>query len=236
MCAAPLPPSPSSATGTARPPGLVIGLTGGIGSGKSTVADRFVARGAALVDTDQLAHQLTVPGGDAMATIEAAFGPTVVAADGSLDRAAMRTVVFQDPAARRRLEAILHPMIRARTDAGARAALAGGAPYVLLAIPLLVEAGNVRSRVDRVLVIDCPVEVQIARVMTRSGLSRAEVERILAAQATREARLAAADDVIDNGGDLEALEPRVRALHEHYLTLARAGDAAPPPQSASPGA
>ena len=204
----------------ARPDGLVIGLTGGIGSGKSTVADHFEARGAAIIDTDRIAHELTAPGGAAMAAIEAAFGPTVIAADGSLDRAAMRSLAFSDPRARRRLEAILHPLIRSLTDGRARAALAAGAPYVMLAIPLLVEAGNARSRVDRVLVIDCPAEVQIRRVMTRSGLTRAEVERILDAQASREARLAVADDVLDNGGDLEALEPGVDALHRRYLALA----------------
>ena len=218
--------SPAPTTGSpGRTTGLVIGLTGGIGSGKSTVADRFEARGAAVIDTDRIAHELTASAGAAMAPIEAAFGPTVVAPDGSLDRAAMRTLAFSDPEARRRLEAILHPMIRSLTDDRTRAALAAGAPYVILAIPLLVEAGNARSRVDRVLVIDCPVDVQISRVMARSGLARAEVERILAAQVTREARLAAADDVLDNGGALEALEPGVDALHRRYLALAGAADA-----------
>lgn len=200
--------------------GLILGLTGGIGSGKSTVADRFVEHGAALVDTDRIAHQLTAPGGGAMPAIAGAFGTGVIAADGSLDRAAMRALVFGDPETRRRLEAILHPMIRSLTDAGAREALAAGAPYVILAIPLLVEGGQARSRVGRIVVVDCPPEVQIQRVMARSGLDRAEVERILAAQATREARLAVADDVIDNGGDLAALEPQVARLHARYLALA----------------
>ncbi len=202
--------------------GLIIGLTGGIGSGKSTVADRFVALGAALVDTDRIAHQLTAPDGAAMAEIASVFGRRVIAADGSLDRAAMRALVFNDPQTRRRLESILHPMIRELTDAGARQALAGGAPYVILAIPLLVESGQARSRVDRVAVVDCPPEIQMERVMTRSGLERAEVERILAAQASREARLAVADDVIDNGSDLSALMPQIDRLHASYLDLAAA--------------
>lgn len=220
------PGSPSPAPSPRRDPaGVVVGLTGGIGSGKSTVADRFEARGAVIIDTDRIAHELTVPGGAAMAAIEAAFGPTVIATDGSLDRAAMRALAFSDPQARRRLEAILHPLIRSLTDERARAALAAGAPYVMLAIPLLVESGNARSRVDRVLVIDCPVEVQISRVMARSGLSRAEVQRILDAQASRDARLAVADDVLDNGGSLEALEPGVEALHRRYLALAGAAGA-----------
>ena len=212
--------SPNPAPAPRPRPGFVVGLTGGIGSGKSTVADRFAERGAAVIDTDHIAHELTGPGGAAMVPIRAAFGDSVVAADGRLDRAAMRTVAFGDPEARRRLEAILHPMIRDLTDRRARAALADGAPYVVLGIPLLVEAGNARSRVDRVLVVDCPVEVQISRVMTRSGLSRAEVERILAAQASREARLAVADDLIDNGAGMDELAPQVDALHRRYLELA----------------
>ncbi len=227
------PSSQTLASPQSPPPhaGLVIGLTGGIGSGKSTVADRFAERGAAIVDTDQIAHELTAPGGEAMAPIEAAFGPTVVAADGSLDRAAMRALAFGDSEARRRLEAILHPMIRTRTDQRARAALAAGAPYAMLAIPLLVEAGNARSRVDRILVVDCPVEVQIQRVGERSGLARAEVERILAAQATRDARLAVADDVIDNGGGRDELAPQVDALHRRYLDLAAASPTRPGPNA-----
>jgi dephospho-CoA kinase len=166
----------------------VIGLTGGIGSGKSTVADLLVARGAALVDTDRIAHELTAPGGEAIAPIRAAFGDAVVAADGRMDRAAMRALAFADPDARRRLEAILHPMIRARTRAGIDAAIAAGAPYVLVAVPLLVESGDWRGRYDRVLVVDCPPEVQVGRVIARSGLARAQVDAILAAQASREQR------------------------------------------------
>lgn len=200
----------------------MIALTGGIGSGKSTVADLFVARGAALVDTDALAHELTAPGGAAIGPIRAAFGDGVIAADGRMDRAAMRALAFSDPSARRRLEAILHPMIRDRTDQGVHAAIAAGAPYVLVAIPLLVESGNPRGRHDRVLVVDCPPEVQVERVIARSGLPRAQVEAILAAQVSRAARLAAADDVIDNGGVPEALAAQVDRLHASYAGLSRA--------------
>jgi dephospho-CoA kinase len=199
----------------------VIGLTGGIGSGKSTVADRLVAHGAALVDTDAIAHALTAPGGDAIEPIRAAFGDGVVAPDGRMDRAAMRTLAFSDPGARKRLEAILHPMIRARTQAGIEAAVREGAPYVIVAVPLLVESGDWRGRYDRVLVVDCPPEVQIERVIARSALPRAQVESILAAQASRAQRLAAADDVIDNGGAPDALDAQVARVHAAYAGLSR---------------
>ena len=203
---------------------LVIGLTGGIGSGKSTVADLLVARGAALVDTDRIAHALTAPGGDAIAPIRTAFGEGVIAADGRLDRAAMRAIAFSDPAARRRLEGILHPMIRARTQAGIEAAVAAGAPYVLVAVPLLVESGDWRGRYDRVLVVDCPEPVQVDRVMSRSALPREQVEAILAAQATRVQRLAAADDVVDNGGAPAALTAQIDRLHAAYVGLSRSDE------------
>src|SRR5690606_21970259 len=173
-----------------------IGLTGGIGSGKSTVADRFVALGAALVDTDVIAHRLTAPGGAAIDAIRERFGNPMISADGRLDRAAMRAHVFSHPQARQSLESILHPMIRSVADEELAAAACSGADYALVAIPLLVESGRARHRVERVLVIDCPEEVQVARVMKRSGLARAEVEAIMRAQASRQQRLAAADDVI----------------------------------------
>ncbi len=195
----------------------VVGLTGGIGSGKSTVADLFVARGAALVDTDAIAHELTGPHGAAMAAITEAFGPAVVDARGALDRAAMRRQVFADATARQRLEAILHPLIRAESD---RRCQAARAPYVILAVPLLVESGSYRERVQRVLVVDCPEAVQVARVMARNGLGEAEVQAILAAQASRQQRLAVADDVVDNGGDAAALVPQVERLHHQYLAAA----------------
>ncbi len=195
------------------PPRLVIGLTGGIGSGKSLVANMFAERGASIVDTDQIAHSLTGPKGAAMPDILAEFGARMADSRGAMDRAQMRELVFREPAAKRRLEAILHPMIRAATEAAA--ADASGA-YVMLAIPLLVESGAWKQRVNRVLVIDCPEEVQVARVMARNGLAEGQVRAIMAAQVPRAVRLAAADDVIDNGGQIEALTPQVDRLHDFY--------------------
>lgn len=200
-------------------PTLIIGLTGGIGSGKSTVADALVTRGAALVDTDQIAHALTAPGGTAIEPIRQAFGDAVIAPDGRMDRAAMRERAFSDPQARKLLEGILHPLIRAGTDAGIAAALRNAAPYVLVAIPLLVEGGGARGRFDRVLVVDCPTEVQVERVMRRSGLARSQVDAIMAAQATREQRLAVADDVVDNGGSPDALLAQVERIDGLYRRL-----------------
>ncbi len=205
-------------TNTARAR-LLIGLTGGIGSGKSTVADLFAAQGVTLVDTDLIAHALTGPGGAAMAPIQASFGSSVIAADGRLDRAAMRQIAFSDPKARQGLEAILHPMIRAQSD---REVAAASGVYTLLVVPLMVESGKWRERVHRLLVVDCPREVQIDRVMQRSHLPREQIEAILAAQASREQRLAAADDIIDNAGSPDALPGQVHALHRAYTLLARA--------------
>lgn len=192
---------------------FVVGLTGGIGSGKSTVADLFAARGADVVDTDVIAHELTAPGGAAIEAIRARFGDGVLRADGALDRDAMRARAFDDPQARRALEAILHPMIR---DESERRILAATGPYVLHVVPLLVESGGRAGRFDRVLVVDCPVDVQIERVRRRSGLSVERIESILATQASRETRRAAADDVIDNGHGADALAPQVEALHRAY--------------------
>ena len=202
--------------------GLTIGLTGGIGSGKSAAAECFSRLGAAIVDSDAIAHELTAPGGAAMPVLKSAFGKAVMAADGRLDRVRIRRQAFADPEVRKRLEAILHPMIRARADERCQEALDAGAPYVVLVVPLLVESGAYEGRVDRVAVVDCDDETRIARVMARSGLSRLEVERIMAAQATREQRLAAADDVVDNNGTHADLEAQVRDLHSRYLTKTRA--------------
>ena len=196
---------------------FVVGLTGGIGSGKSAVADRFAGFGAALVDTDAIAHELTGPGGAAMPAIAAAFGDCVVQADGALNRTAMRALAFSDGSARARLEAILHPMIRAESDARVRRA---EAPYVILAVPLLVESGSFRERCDRVLVVDCPEAMQVERVRARNGLSEQQVRAIMAAQASRAERLAVADDVVDNSGSLDALDDRVAELDGEYRTLA----------------
>lgn len=197
-----------------------IGLTGGIGSGKSLVADLLAQSGAAVVDTDAIARELTAPGGAAIDPIRTRFGADMIDAGGALDRGRMRALVFDDDDARAALEAILHPLIRRITDERATAARA--APYVLLAIPLLVEAGNWRDRLARVLVVDCPVAVQIERVTRTRGLARAQVEAIIARQASRAQRLAAADDVVVNdGSDPRALAARLRPLHLRYAALGR---------------
>ena len=237
---------------------FTVGLTGGIGSGKSTVADCFAALGVPVIDTDVIARDLTAPargtppdarpagglgaapGGAALEEIRAVFGETVMQADGTLDRAALRRRVFADSAARRQLEAILHPRIR-QVVGDMLATLT--APYALVVIPLLVqrqdrpkgerlaaypsrvETGGYRDMLDRVLVVDCPEGVQIARVKARSGLSHDEIKAILAAQAGRAERLAVADDIIVNTATPEALRAEVAALHQRYLALA----AAPPP-------
>jgi dephospho-CoA kinase len=199
---------------------FAVGLTGGIGSGKSTVADLFAAHGVPLVDTDLIAHRITAPHGIAMPQIAAEFGDSFVAADGSLDRARMRTLVFSDDGARKRLEGITHPLIRAETEREQREAQG---PYVIVVVPLLVESGSWKTRVNRVLTVDCSVETQISRVMSRNGFSREQVLAIIARQATREARLAAADDIIDNdNAPLDALKAQVDAQHRVYLALAAA--------------
>lgn len=197
---------------------LVVGLTGGIGSGKSAAADDFAAHGASVVDTDAIARQLTEKGGAAVAEIEKSFGRTFLDQSGAMDRKKMRDQVFADPAAKRALEALLHPMIRAES---ARRIAAAGGPYVIHVVPLLIESPDYRSRVDRVLVVDCPEETQLARVRARSGLSEDEVRAIMRTQISRAERLAAADDVIDNRGSRDALRKQVAALHQKYLQFAR---------------
>lgn len=197
---------------------FVVGLTGGIGSGKSAAADEFARLGAAVVDTDVIARELTAPGGAAMPQVRALFGDAFVAPSGGMDREAMRRRVFSDPGARRALEGLLHPMIRAESE---RRIAAARAPYVVHVVPLLVESPDYRSRVDRVLVVDAPEELQVRRVGARSGLAAEEVRGIIASQASRQARLAAADDIIDNAGDLAALRAQVAALHAKYVALAR---------------
>ena len=201
----------------------IIGLTGGIGSGKSTVAELFGTLGATVIDADAIAHALTAPGGSAMQAIRTAFGEDYIDPEGVLDRAKMRNLVFADPAAKKNIEAILHPLIRAESD---RLSATASGPYVILMIPLLVESRGAkppgRDRYRRIAVVDCPAEIQVARVMARSGLSEPQVRAIMAAQASREQRLAAADDVIDNAGLAQALRPQVERLHRQYLALAGA--------------
>jgi len=202
---------------------LEIGLTGGIGSGKTRVADMFAARGAALIDTDLLAHEITAPGGAAIAPLVEAFGPRCLRPDGAMDRDAMRALVFSDPSAKARLEGITHPLIRQLTEARAAAIRAAGQhPYLIYVVPLLVESGTWRTRVGRVLVVDCQEATQVARVMARNGFTRDQVLSIMAKQATRAARLAVADDVIDNDGPPEALAPQVEGLDALYRRLSAA--------------
>jgi dephospho-CoA kinase len=194
-----------------------VGLTGGIGSGKSTVADLFAAHGAGIVDTDAIAHALTAPGAPAIEEIRRRFGDRFIAADGALDRGRMREWVFADPRARRELEALLHPMIRAEAR---RQFGESQSPYVIVVIPLLVESGASPEFIRRVAVVDCDPEVQVARVIRRSALSREQVLAIMGSQATREQRLEAADDVIRNDGSLADLQAQVGPLDELYRRLA----------------
>lgn len=196
---------------------LVVGLTGGIGSGKSAAAEEFGRLGATVVDTDTIAHELTQAGGAAMPQVRTLFGEGYVDARGAMDRAKMRALAFQDPAARKKLEQLLHPLIRAESE---RRIAAASGPYVIHVVPLLVESGDYRQRVARVLVVDCPENAQFDRVRQRSGLPDEEIRRIIRSQASREERLAAADDVIDNSGLLAALHKQVRELHARYLELA----------------
>lgn len=197
---------------------LRIALTGGVASGKSTVARLFQALGAKLIDTDQVAREVVAPGTPALARLVEQFGPHVLRADATLDRPLLRELVFRDPEARAKLEAITHPAIRERV---ARISATAGGPYQIIAVPLLVETGTQRNY-DRVLLVDCDPAVQRIRLMARDGLSADQADRMLAAQATREARLASADDVIVNDSDAAALAPQVETLHRRYLVLAGA--------------
>ena len=199
---------------------LIVGLTGGVGSGKTTVANEFAALGAAIVDTDVIAHQLTGVQGAAIPAIVAEFGESFLRSDGALDRPAMRKLVFSDAKAKRRLEAILHPLIRRESELQCQRAV--DAPYIVLVVPLLVESDAYCQLIDRVLVVDCDETIQLARVMKRSGLFAEEARSIMAAQASRAARLADADDVIVNDTGREELSRGVADLHRQYLALAAA--------------
>ena len=195
---------------------FVVGLTGGIGSGKSAAAAEFARLGAAVVDTDEIAHELTKKNGLALSEIRKTFGEKAIGPDGAMDRQVMRERVFADPTARRTLEGILHPMIR---EESARRIAAAAGPYIVHVVPLLVESGDYVRRVDHVLVVDAPEEVQVARVRTR-GLAEEQVRSIIRSQAERAERLKAADDIIDNAGSLEDLRKQVAALHKKYLQFA----------------
>lgn len=197
-------------------PRLVVGLTGGIASGKSSVANMFVKLGAGLVDTDIVAREVVAPGEPGLAAVAEAFGPEILLPSGGIDRAALRRLVFADDAKRRQLETILHPLIRARTR---RRVAALTAPYALVAVPLLVET-NFGELVDRILVIDCPESLQLERLMRRDAIPRPEAEAMVRAQTERATRLRAAHDIIDNGGSTEATLRQVEQLHRRYLDLA----------------
>lgn len=194
-----------------------VGLTGGIGSGKSTVADLFGARGAAIIDTDRIAHQLTAADGLAIISIRQAFGASFITADGRLDRTRMREAVFTDPEYKKLLESILHPLIRQEAE---HAACTTQGAYPIFVVPLLIESDRWVKRVTRVLVVDCPEEVQIRRVIKRNQLSEEQIRAIMTPQTSRENRLAAADDVLLNEGDISCLPALVDTLHERYLALA----------------
>lgn len=195
-----------------------VALTGGIGSGKSKVADQLAELGAAIIDTDVIAHAVTAPGGPAIAPLRALFGPEVINAEGAMDRAVMRELVFRDAEARKRLEALIHPLIAAEVQL--QAARKQG-HYQVFVVPLLVESGRWQNRVNRICVVDCDEATQIARVGKRSGLEPDAVRRIMAAQASREKRLAAADDIIVNDGQtsIEQLAEQVLKVHQHWLQL-----------------
>lgn len=194
---------------------LIVGLTGGIGSGKSTVAALFAKHGAGIIDTDAIAHSLTQAGGEAIAAIRAAFGDDFLTEDGALDRAGMRALVFSDSAARQRLEQILHPLIR--EQAKMQLQQLQDMPYIILVVPLLPESPAFRQLAQRVLVVDCDENTQVARVTGRSSLTEAEVRAIIASQTPRTERLGLADDTIRNDAGLDSLAEQVAVLHERYL-------------------
>jgi dephospho-CoA kinase len=195
-----------------------VALTGGIASGKTTVANLFAAHGVPLVDTDLIAREVVEPGQPALTAVAQAFGRDVLDANGRLDRRRLRELIFRDATARRRLESILHPAIRAEMERQSTAAAQAG-PYQILVIPLLAEGGR-RDHVDRVLVVDAPATVQIERLMARDAVTREQAEASLQAQAQRETRLGVADDVVTNTGRIEDLREQVAALHERYVKLA----------------
>ena len=197
---------------------LRIGLTGGIASGKSTVSQRFAELGIAVIDADVAARAVVEPGTPGLEQVVQRFGSGIVRPDGELDRSALRELIFNDPAARRDLDAILHPLIRAHMEQQAAAA---AGPYLIMAIPLLVEGGSSRERLDRILVVDVAEAVQLQRVQARDGISIAQARAILGSQASRAARLEAADDVLQNGGTVAELRQAVDRLHERYLKQAQ---------------
>jgi dephospho-CoA kinase len=204
---------------------LVVGLTGGIAAGKSTATAFFRDRGVPVIDADQVARDVVALGTPGLAAVAAAFGPEALQPDGTLNRPRMREIIFADPAARHRLEAILHPRIRDEIRARLRQL---NAPYCILDVPLLLESDSLRALAHRVLVIDVPVEVQVARLMQRDRMTAQQCQAILAAQATRAQRLEGADDVVDNAADIATLQRQLEHLHARYLELARQADTSTP--------
>jgi dephospho-CoA kinase len=202
---------------------LRIGLTGGIASGKSTVAQRFAELGISVIDADVASRAVVEPGTSGLTQVVERFGLQILDSKGHLDRRALRTLIFSDPASRKALDAILHPLIRAEME---RDAAQSKGPYVVMAIPLLVEGGNPHQRVDRVLVVDADEMLQLQRVQARDGTSIEQARAILASQASRSARLAAADDVLSNAGTVAELRQAVDRLHEQYLQLSQSAPSA----------
>jgi len=199
---------------------LLVGLTGGIASGKTLVSDAFKTHGALIIDADLLARDVVKPGTPGLSALQQHYGPTILLTTGELDRAALRRIIFDAPEEREFVDSVLHPLIRELADAHIRAADDDGQAYLIYAVPLLVETEQ-QSRFDRVLVVDVPQALQIQRLMVRDGCTETDAQKILSSQATREARLAIADDVIVNDGNPEAIVPQVDALHRHYLRMSR---------------
>jgi len=206
---------------TLKDAATLVGLTGGIGSGKSAIAERLASYGASIVDSDLIAHQITSTGGLAIEPIAERFGSEFIQTDGALDRKKMRVLVFEDLQSRKALEAITHPLIRTKAIEQARLAIERQALYIVFVVPLLLESSEWFQFIDHVVVADCSEAIQIQRVMERNGLTRQEVESILRAQATRAERLAQADTVIENMGSLEDLAEQVRLLHQKILQIRR---------------
>ena len=215
-------PSEQSSLSALREHLPLVGLTGGIGSGKTAVSDLLAQMGAGIIDTDLIAHQITAPGGIAISPIQAKFGSEFIEPSGALDRAKMRALVFGSPDARKSLEKITHPLIRLETLRQAKELADTGVPYLVFVVPLLIESGSWLGQIDYLVVVDCPEETQIQRVMQRSNLSRTEVEGILNAQASRQDRLRLANTVIENQGSLSDLKLAVEQLHQKIIGIKKA--------------
>lgn len=213
------PPSEQASLAALKRHATFVGLTGGIGSGKTAVSDQLAQLGAGVIDTDLIAHQITAPQGVAIPFIQKQFGSDFIDANGALDRAKMRQLVFSNPQARKTLEDITHPLIRTETLRQAQQLISNKAPYLVFVVPLLIESGNWLPMLDYLVVVDCPEELQIKRVMHRSNLPQSEVERIIKTQASRQERIKHADMVIENQGSLDSLQAAVLKLHQNILEI-----------------